>query len=85
MGAYFVLYPRSQVLTAIFLVLYLDVIEVPAIFFLGVWLLLQLFSGLASLGAGAADAGVAIATHIAGFAVGVVAGVALRRRRQTWD
>ena len=42
MGAYFVLYPRSQVLTAVFLILYLDVIEVPAVIFLGVWLVMQL-------------------------------------------
>jgi membrane associated rhomboid family serine protease len=84
MGAYFVLYPRSQVLTAIFLVLYLDIIEVPAIFFLGVWLLMQVFSGLASMGAQAADAGVAFAAHLAGFGVGVVAGAMLRRRRP-WE
>ena len=52
LGAYFVLYPRSQVLTAVFLILYLDVIEVPAVIFLGVWLLMQLAAELASMGAG---------------------------------
>ena len=50
LGVYFVLYPRSQVLTAVFLVLYLDVIEVPAIIFLGAWLVMQLLAGLASMG-----------------------------------
>jgi membrane associated rhomboid family serine protease len=85
MGAYFVLYPRSQVLTAIFLVLYLDVIEVPAIFFLAMWLIMQLLSGFASFGAQAADAGVAIAAHLAGFAAGAATGVAVRRRNRTWD
>jgi len=83
MGAYFVLYPRSQVLTAIFLVLYLDVIEVPAVLFLGVWLMMQLLAGVASMGAGAADGGMAIGAHLAGFAIGVIAGLFLRQRQQT--
>jgi membrane associated rhomboid family serine protease len=83
MGAYFVLYPRSQVLTAVFLVLYLDLIEVPAVIFLGVWLAMQLLAGLASMGAGAADGGLAIGAHLAGFAVGIVAGLTLRARGKT--
>ena len=83
MGAYFVLYPRSQILTAVFLVLYLDVIEVPAIFFLGLWLLLQIASGLASLGVDATG-GVAFAAHVAGFLAGAVVG-AIMRGRGRWD
>ena len=77
MGVYFVLYPRSQVLTAVF-VLSLDVIEVPAIIFLGAWLGLQMLAALSSMGTGAADAGLAIGAHLAGFLVGVAAGLALR-------
>ena len=83
MGVYFVLYPRSQVLTAVFLVLYLDVVEVPAIIFLGVWLAMQLVAGLASMGTGAADGGLAFGAHLAGFLVGIAAGVALRNRGKT--
>jgi len=78
MGAYFALYPRSQVLTAVFLVVYRDLIEVPAIIFLGLWLAIQLLAGLASLGIGAADGSVAIGAHVAGFLVGLAAGLALR-------
>jgi membrane associated rhomboid family serine protease len=78
MGVYFVLYPRSQVLTAVFLLLYLDVIEVPAIIFLGVWLGIQLLAGLASMGTGAAEGGFAIGAPVAGFVVGIAAGLALR-------
>src|SRR5216110_4054847 len=41
MGAYFVLYPRSQILSLIpFFILYMRVVEVPAIVFLGLWFLL---------------------------------------------
>jgi len=77
MGVYFVLYPRSQVLTAVFL-LRLDVIEVPAIIFLGAWLGLQMLTGLASMGTGAADGGRGIGGYVAGFVVGIAAGLALR-------
>lgn len=74
MGAYLVLYPRSRVLTAIFLVVYLDLIEIPAVFFLGIWFLLQLFSGVGSIGTDAADGAIAFWAHIAGFATGVACG-----------
>jgi membrane associated rhomboid family serine protease len=83
MGAYFVLYPRSQVLTAVFLILYLDVIEVPAVIFLGVWLVMQLAAGLASMGAGAADGGMAIGAHLAGFGAGVLTGIFLKQRQKS--
>src|SRR5205085_3469270 len=39
MGGYFVLYPRSQVLTLIPLIIFWDIIELPAIFLLGFWFL----------------------------------------------
>jgi rhomboid family protein len=83
MGAYFALYPRSQVLTAVFLVFYRDLIEVPAIIFLGVWLGLQLLAALASMGTGAADGGLTIGAQVAGFLVGLGAGLALRGRGKT--
>jgi len=42
MGAYFVLYPQSRVLTVVFLLIIFDVVEIPAIFFLGIWFVMQL-------------------------------------------
>jgi membrane associated rhomboid family serine protease len=85
MGAYFVLYPRSQVLTAIFLVRILDLIEVPALFFLGMWLPMQMLSGLASMGAESADIGDALPAHLAGFGTGAIVGFVLRRRGRAWS
>lgn len=75
MGAYFVLYPQSRVLTAVFLLVFLDVIEIPAIFFLGVWFLLQLLHGSMS-----PDQGVAFWAHAAGFVVGAIVGGWVRAR-----
>ena len=89
MGAYFVLFPHSRVLAAIFIVFYMDLIEIPAIFFLGIWFLMQFFSGVGSLGADAAQGGVAFWAHIAGFAVGAIAGLVWRakesQRPETWQ
>ena len=85
MGAYFVLYPKSQVLTAVFLIIYLDVIEIPAIFFLGIWFVMQLLSGLATMGAQSAGVGVAFGAHIAGFVAGTLTGTLLRRRERQWE
>jgi membrane associated rhomboid family serine protease len=85
MGAYFVLYPQSRVLTAIFLVIFFDLVEIPAIFFLGIWFLLQLVSGIGSLGIpSAAGGGTAFWAHIGGFVVGVMVGWVLRRRDKRW-
>lgn len=75
MGAYFVLYPRSRILTAIFVVVFLDLVEVPAIFFLGIWFVMQLLSGVGSIGAQAMNGGVAFWAHIGGFATGALAGL----------
>src|SRR6187399_3245099 len=72
MGAYFVLYPHSRVLTLIFIVFYVNIVEIPAVVFLGFWFLMQLLSGVGTLAAssGAEAGGIAFWAHIAGFAVG---------------
>jgi membrane associated rhomboid family serine protease len=87
MGAYFVLYPQSRVLTAIFILFFFDLVEIPAIFFLGFWFLMQLLSGVGSLGASnAAAGGVAFWAHVGGFVVGASIGLVLRGRdrRRRW-
>ena len=85
MGAYFVLFPRSQILTAVFLIGYRDLIEVPAAFYLGLWLLLQLASNLTSMGVATADVGIAFGSHLAGFGCGALVGLAIRRKPREWD
>jgi membrane associated rhomboid family serine protease len=86
MGAYFVLYPHSRVLTAVFLIVFFDIIEVPAVFFLGLWFLLQLLSGVGSLAvSNAAGGGIAFWAHIGGFVVGALIGLLLRARDRRWQ
>ena len=80
MGAYFVMFPRSRVLTLIPLFIFWEVIELPAIFFLGFWFLMQLASGVGSLSAATQTAGgIAFWAHVAGFVVGAGSIVFFRR------
>ena len=80
MGAYFVLYPRSRVLTLVPIIFYVQIVELPAIFLLGFWFLLQLFS-VGAVSATSNSGGVAFAAHVAGFVVGVI-GVFVFRKPQ---
>jgi membrane associated rhomboid family serine protease len=77
LGAYIVLYPHSRVKTLIPIFIFLHIAELPAVLFLGVWFLLQLWQGYASLGIGDAG-GVAWWAHAGGFAVGAVVALAVR-------
>jgi membrane associated rhomboid family serine protease len=82
MGAYFVLYPQSRVLTLVPLIVFWEVIELPAIFLLGFWFLMQLFSAGAIAVTSTSDAGgVAFMAHVAGFITGVI-GVFIFRKPQ---
>ena len=71
LGAYFVLFPRARVTSLVFLGFFYQLIDVPAIIVLGFWFVLQLISGLASIGA-TESGGVAVFAHIGGFLVGAV-------------
>jgi membrane associated rhomboid family serine protease len=71
MGAYFLLYPRAQVLTVIPIVIFLYMVVLPAPVFLGIWFLIQFFQGAVSMGA-VQSTGVAWWAHIGGFAAGLL-------------
>jgi len=81
MGEYLVLYPRSRILTLIPIFVFIQLIEIPAIYFLLFWFVIQFFSGVGSLAtsAGEASGGIAFWAHVAGFVAGTL-GVLLFRR-----
>ncbi len=86
MGAYFILYPQSRVLTLV-PIFWFEVIEVPAIVLLGFWFLMQLFNAGAVATTTSTGGGVAFAAHVAGFLVGM-GGVFVFRKRELagrWD
>ena len=68
MGAYFILYPRSKILTLIPIIFIPYFLEIPAFFFLGIWLFFQLLSAAGSDGVG----GIAWWAHIGGFIFGII-------------
>jgi membrane associated rhomboid family serine protease len=86
LGAYFVLYPHSRVLTLFPFPLML--IEVPAVILLGLWFLMNLLSGLGSIGQ-MSIGGVAFWAHAAGFGAGVLGCFLFRRPERLevewWD
>jgi membrane associated rhomboid family serine protease len=66
MGAYLILYPKSRILTLVFIFL----IPIPAVVILVLWFFLQFASGVSSLGM-AASGGVAWWAHVGGFLLGM--------------
>ena len=83
LGAYLVLYPRQKVLTLIPLGFWMRMTMVPAFLVLGLWFVLQLFSGVMSLG-GPDVGGVAFWAHIGGFVSGVILGWILKKPEETY-
>ena len=73
LGGYLVLYPRARVLTLVFIIFFVTIVEVPAVWILGFWFLAQLFFGLAGLASPIAGGeGVAYFAHVGGFAFGAL-------------
>jgi membrane associated rhomboid family serine protease len=72
MGAFFLLYPLSRITTLILLIFYPLFVKIPAFIFLGIWFLIQLFSGYLSYGQTAEAGGVAWWVHIVGFGAGML-------------
>ena len=76
LGAYFVLYPNSRILTLVVVF----PIKISAYVFLGLWFLYQLIEALANT-AHANGGGVAFFAHVGGFIFGlVIANIFVRRR-----
>jgi membrane associated rhomboid family serine protease len=86
LAAYLRLFPRARVLTLIpiFIVPFLR--ELPAVFFIVLWFVVQLISGIGSLGALGRGGGIAFFAHIGGFVAGLwLLALFGRRRKQASD
>jgi membrane associated rhomboid family serine protease len=77
LGAYILLFPQRQVRVMIGN----GITEMPSLVVIGLWFVLQLFSGVGSLGATADTGGVAFMAHIGGFVAGFVLAFFLRGNR----
>jgi membrane associated rhomboid family serine protease len=79
MGAFIVLFPSARVATLIPALFLFFTIRIPAFLMLGYWFFLQIFSGLASLGVGGQQGGVAWWAHVGGFLLGALLVVGKKR------
>ncbi len=69
LGAYLMLYPRARVQTLVIFGFLIRTVEIPAMFVLGFWFILQFLNALVSGGGGQ---GVAWFAHVGGFAAGIM-------------
>ena len=73
LGGYILMYPRARIITLVFIVFFVTLVELPAMYLLGFWFLLQLFFGLAGLATPVGGSeGVAYFAHVGGFVFGLL-------------
>ena len=84
LGAYLLLFPHARVVTLIFFGWFIRLVEIPALFVLGLWIVVQVLSGV--LASAEEAGGVAWFAHIGGFVAGLVMVIPLKRRyaRSNW-
>ena len=87
LGAYVVSYPFARVLTLVPIFFFVQILEIPALIVLGLWFVMQFFSGTAALATSSANAGgVAWWAHVGGFLIGILLiGLFPRKDRQRYD
>jgi membrane associated rhomboid family serine protease len=77
LGAYILLFPQGRVRV----LQGQQVIQVPALIVIGLWIVLQFFSGIGSIASTAQTGGVAYMAHIGGFLAGFVLTFLFRQSR----
>jgi rhomboid family protein len=83
LGAYAVCFPRARITTLIFLVFFFWRVEIPALFLLGYWFLIQFVAGYQMLAIETATGGgVAWWAHVGGFIAGILLAIILRPVRR---
>jgi membrane associated rhomboid family serine protease len=83
LGAYITLYPRARVVTLLPLGILIQLVQIPAVFFLGIWFLQQFLNGYLTIASQPVEGGgVAWWAHIGGFAAGFVLVWLFRDRRR---
>jgi membrane associated rhomboid family serine protease len=70
LGGYALLYPRARVVTLIFIIIFVTVVELPALVVLGAWFVFQLIDASSQPFGG--GGGVAYFAHIGGFLFGLL-------------
>ncbi len=84
LGAYLILFPGARIITLIPLFFFIELVELPAFIVIGLWFVLQLANGLASIAPSTYQdlGGVAWFAHIGGFLTGIFLVLLLRKRKK---
>lgn len=83
MGAYLIKFPHSRILTLVPIFIFITTVEIPAVFILLYWFVIQIFSGVGSVGySQVSRGGVAWFAHIGGFVAGMLLILVIRQRRR---
>jgi len=73
MGAYLIKFPKSRIVTLVFIFIFFTTIEVPAALMLAYWFFIQFFSGVGTIGySHVSQGGTAFFAHIGGFVAGMI-------------
>jgi membrane associated rhomboid family serine protease len=86
LGAYALLFPRARVLTLIFIIFFVTLVEIPALILLAIWFILQFVPALGQVAVSSGGGqGVAYFAHVGGFIFGLAVAATMlyttRRRR----
>jgi rhomboid family protein len=74
LGGYLLLYPRARVLTAVIIIFFVTLIEIPAVIMLGIWFALQFLPAVGQVTTHATGGGgIAYWAHVGGFVFGLAA------------
>ena len=86
MGAFIITYPRDQIRTVVLLGIFARITLIPAALLIGLWFLVQLFSGVGAV-ADVQTGGVAYMAHVGGFIFGALCGRFFERPLRTagWE
>jgi rhomboid family protein len=84
LGGYLLLFPQARVVTVVFIIFFFTILELPALLFLGIWILQQALFGYLDL-TGTSEGGVAYFAHIGGFAFGLATIKVFAGRRRNRD
>jgi membrane associated rhomboid family serine protease len=81
LGGYLLLLPHARVLTLIFIIFFVTVVEIPAYVMLGIWFVLQFLPAVGQVATPVDGGGVAYLAHVGGFLFGLAAIRLFAKRR----
>lgn len=80
LGAYFITFPRAKITSLIFIFIFFTIRDIPAVYFLLFWFLLQVWNAVSTIGI--LGNTVAWWAHIGGFLAGILLMLLLRKRNR---